>query len=635
MQDSPLNKLSNQNKSELYSYVKKNINKHIHSSECTDLVLDAKDPEGKTLKFYLKFKDGSTIVSSNTHKVVVDLTSKFLKKYLTKQEFKKINFKISGNIEEAESILGVNPLKEASAEAILMFSQSLSKLLQMPELPQKIELLSNPQKIQYLRDLLLEKAIINDKLKICFPFIESLQTSVKFTALDKCINHIDSEHSKIGDNVTIAVDNAILRINQHLRIYHLQTQDDESYINNWELLFAEIALQNISDRKKWYKIRFLHTLLEDVIEAHNEFIQQLKTLQNKFRVCLNSRYMITQALAGISQEDQIALLGSIALNHAKTLSMDEEIGSQIHTAIDRINSNLRTFSHALSITEKMIKVPLDSPHSKTNSTQISPVKNIQQIGLPDTSPTSTSSTASLSDTTAGTSAIADAATTEQLNTDTPFSFFENSSSTSTNSITAAYKKVAKEKIAEMDRRTEAHENRAKNSSSSESMDAAEILSNKEKNPLQVYIHSQKDDKPKLVNIFCLAHTKHLYMTCDGDISPEDKFNAFKNVALQGKVLTQNSLGKNGIKMYGLDFLIIKSTQFPAEHLVFIAHQIGNTEDYVYIPHEIISHQKYEKILNNRHLLENYAENARKSIRVDLTIGKMEHETTPHFQYKNQ
>ena len=94
MQDSPLNKLSNQNKSELYSYVKKNINKHIHSSECTDLVLDAKDPEGKTLKFYLKFKDGSTIVSSNTHKVVVDLTSKFLKKYLTKQEFKKINFKI-------------------------------------------------------------------------------------------------------------------------------------------------------------------------------------------------------------------------------------------------------------------------------------------------------------------------------------------------------------------------------------------------------------------------------------------------------------------------------------------------------------------------------------------------------------
>ncbi len=63
-----------------------------------------------------------------------------------------------------------------------------------------------------------------------------------------------------------------------------------------------------------------------------------------------------------------------------------------------------------------------------------------------------------------------------------------------------------------------------------------------------------------------------------------------------KIIKKGSLGHNGIKIYGLDFLIIKNKKFPGEHLLYFSHPIdeGNS-GYIFILHAVISHVDYEKL----------------------------------------
>lgn len=105
-----------------------------------------------------------------------------------------------------------------------------------------------------------------------------------------------------------------------------------------------------------------------------------------------------------------------------------------------------------------------------------------------------------------------------------------------------------------------------------------------------------------------------------------ELTTFLNTTNRLKILTKDSLGQNGIKMMGrLHGIFVKNKKFPDRHLWLIAHPIDDPRStHVYIPHEIISHRKYENFIKNYQQLKNSADVVRKGISINtIKITKTE------------
>jgi hypothetical protein len=204
-----------------------------------------------------------------------------------------------------------------------------------------------------------------------------------------------------------------------------------------------------------------------------------------------------------------------------------------------------------------------------------------------------------------------------------FTLFQNDAAYLPCNITNKCKEEAREKI---DKET-AKETARKNRNPKPQKSAPQVIENKvEEEDLILYRLSQQGEISQ-VKAFPLKNTIELYLSCDGDILPGDKFKWFQDVGLKGKKLIRKSLGQNGIKVYGHYGLYIKCKKCPGDHLLFHSYPIvgeeGYVDGYVYLPKEIISHTKCDKWIPDPAFLRKHSETHKEFIAVSFSHKLLE------------
>jgi hypothetical protein len=123
----------------------------------------------------------------------------------------------------------------------------------------------------------------------------------------------------------------------------------------------------------------------------------------------------------------------------------------------------------------------------------------------------------------------------------------------------------------------------------------------------------------LIQAESLIDKSNIYIsfTQPTDHEKDDKMKIFLDSSERMKIIKRDSLGQNGLKIYGLDFLIAKNKKLSSEHLIFISHPLENgSSGHIFIPFDVVSHTFYEKLLDDKMLLRNTVDSARNALRVN-------------------
>ncbi|CDZ78392.1 hypothetical protein BN59_02702 [Legionella massiliensis] len=302
--------------------------------------------------------------------------------------------------------------------------------------------------------------------------------------------------------------------------------------------------------------------------------------------------------------------------HAENLIITHQVSTFLHNIenhfkegdeIEQIYTlNRKTLTNACASLK--IKLELLSIQSKPSYTVPISLSSVPQSHSSSVFPQDNSS--SVDNTNKTTTALSLSSSKNSSETIQTYSsrFFAEETLPNKDDVTAEYKSRAKQQIEAANKRLEQHRNRASSETHSNEHQntVATYPSEQTSLSLRVQYNSQEID----ISAYCLNNTSNLYISLDIEIEPKEEFDLFKEVALRQKILTQDSLGQNGIKIYGLNCLSVKCKQAGGRRLIFLSHKIVGTDDYIYLPYEIVSHVKYERLLNNKQELRTLINNIR-------------------------
>jgi len=396
------------------------------------------------------------------------------------------------------------------------------------------------------------------------------------------------------------------RIKQYVIIITLTLDDRETTLVDFDLLVKTILNNQYSLHKKSGLLLTVKTLLEDSLEEFHLLLHKLNESLTQARAIKKAYENFVDVFAGISNNDILVIMGTTQFFYGFNVNKVAVTIKNYEINLNIVQQNLSALDRGISYVKKgLSNINILICESKKNIEMKR--NNIIQYEILNEYQNEDGDNDERSENENTNESSSEKSLEEISITRSPCTLFSEPS------LTTQVKRLALEKIKKAEEKQDIRKHRKKNEQTNLTLSGNENQQNDNDN-FTIYLSHREETR--VANIFPLAETKHLFLCCDMSfIKPNnaDKLDAFQKTALLSKTLTRDSLGCNGIKIYGLDFLIVKCKAFPGEHLLCFPHRIGNTDHFVYVPAEIISHQKYEEYLNNRAALKQRASKEKEAL----------------------
>lgn len=462
-----------------------------------------------------------------------------------------------------------------------------------------LESMTDENKLFLIR---FELVSLVEVLKKDFPNVFNKKKHILSEAiLSQCYEITVNIAGKNNNHMSALVDNLTKRIKQYSVGIIAQ---EEKTIFYWEKIIKIIHESKKSLFEKSCQFQLLAAFMEDYIEEAKVLILKMEKDLNYLMALVKLYKDINQVFDNVSEIDVVRICGSNQLLNLFSVELAQEAIVMIVNNITHLKEAMAHFtSDIIMMDEEMEKIELlQSEVSIVKSAEYTKTQTlVQEIKSNKTNELSESISSPSS------------------------SIIANNHCTlfpSQYSLTHQYRNDALIKIKEEEQKERHRKNRKNGQTQPTVLSLPQSLNlQDEENKFTIYISSK--DQTKEADVFPLSG-KFIYFCCDMQWvkALKAKSDAFQATALLGKVLRRGSLGVNGIKMYGSDFLIVKCKDYPAEHLLCCPFPI-ETNKLVYLPVEIISHQKYNDYLRNRSLLINHLDRYRNLIKMSVTPLKEE------------
>lgn len=577
------------------------------------------DIDKNPIAIILELEDPSQDISSNTKAWIKKEWETFLKKNLSK-DAKKIGINILDHNKQDKN--SSYHLEDPSEQTIKIFSDNLKALSNSPILNLK----NDRDKGTKLIELFFREILFNPLFMSKFPNNKTIP-NISLQEIDIYIQSISDHFKSIQTQMANIWDDLVLKLQQLLEFTELDK--DENQVQIGIIPFSmSIFSQNIPHQEKWDKISCMYSLIEDTLETTNSILNQLESTRDQFQALETIHSRFVSAMTNIEPQEQRKLLMLSSLLPIEKLTIflhPNDTKAALETADSMLNINKTTYAASLKTLDLFLMLKIDHFQNELQSkstpplTTASPISNINSTASPKLD-----------------AALNEPAPKNQSETTISTPDLANTPTTFVNE-TAAYKREAKAQIEKENARKAAHRNRflpppSADVSEIEALSLGLGFSSSTETQYQtsqsLSLELRYSSQTEMTSAFKFKGTEHLHLCCEVSYLSGEKFEAFKSVANQAKQLARNHLGSSGIKIYGLNCLIVKSKLFPAEHLLFVAHSIPGTQIKIYLPHEIISHTKYERLLRNESELNALANKARAEFKIYLT-----EEPTPQFTKK--
>lgn len=448
-----------------------------------------------------------------------------------------------------------------------------------PEINQQLAIRSNNQLAKTINAKLLQFENFNKSL--CKQFLE------------------------YDDTMRKIVNTLVNKMSEYTQVTY-QNRTHTQHVFDFDAIIANIQKSSNDPIFIWSDITLLITLLEDYLEVAQELKNNFILLQKHLLLSQRVNENITEILKGINQEHREILLGG---------NRDTELINAILKAQKRVKSNLENMERSVAFFQN--KLPAIIFHLSSvyqDSETIKKSEELQYAGarsepIPIEYPSKPTEN--------------NHAQYTQTLFNTAFSEEPVNTSSTKESKAAAARLIAKQKKKEESR-----------SSRTGQLTVFPNLKETNTNPTtssnnQISLHLSRDSVELELTAHRLNNMNNVYISYDVPpwltLTIDVKLRRFLATARRLKALQLNSLHQNGIKVYGLHMLIVKNIKHPGEHLLFLSHEFESK--HIFVPEEIISHQKYEDLLNNKTLLEATNITARGKTRISQIINDAD-TTTP-------
>lgn len=406
------------------------------------------------------------------------------------------------------------------------------------------------------------------------------------------------------DRINGRMSNLMKTLTERVKQYVYLVTDQE-IIFNWKDLIKEIEESQKSFFEKSCQFLLIKTFLEDYADESSSLLPDMENQLNQLQAILKCHESIKNIFIGFSPEDVTRILAADQLFFKFNIDwvIDDIKDSQIN--IKYLQENILSADISIVVLEKKnLMAELKTDKENKNKRREPWQKEGIESEKNDLNEVSNS---------------IEPVDSEGLSISNNHSLLFVSPS-----VTQQYKSDARDKIQKEQNKELQRKQRKNNHSNSIffSLPKEENQTEEETNKCILYILS--NGKTIKSDMFLLAGN-FIYLCCDMQWvkGPKEKLEAFQKTALLGKVLTRGSLGVSGIKIYGSHFLIVKCKAFPREHLLCCPHSLPGTNKIVYVPMNIISHQKYEEYLKDRNLLIQHLTKQKDLIKVSETVLKQE------------
>lgn len=517
------------------------------------------------------------------------------------EELKKNTLKLKVEVNEGK--YNESPFAPMANQHYSRFLISLLNALDVKYLDwlKLIHHLNNVQILELLKEF-TSKAFFSNELR---QFIKNDKNYS--TALKTLTEEIYEEYADIHKKYNNVLYQTSTRLSNFINMDESITEDQTFCFSSNKII--QYITQDTGDyMDNWSRLRTVNTLTEFCIIKYNKFLNQIYMLQRKLTYIENACLIKDKIFTGIPVPDQVRLTGNSSLIldfpcvesvidvYNVIVSLEESINISLKSTENTVNH----ISHHISKTIRPIE---NNANEKKVEIKSQPVLNTNESSDSKTN------------------------TTDYPIHNNSFGFFSPPSS---GSITSEIKANALQKIKEIERREEKHRNR--NKCETLSIAPTEMETNNE-----FIISVTLSDQNQEFNIFPLKTTKHIYICPDIDsiFSDANKCGAFKAIIGDARLLSQDSLGQNGIKLYGLDLMVVKCKAYNNERLLFTAHRIHHTNNYVFLCDGLVSHKEYELLLNNPKLLKKRAQEIKNKISINAarTIESNENEVSLRISFK--
>lgn len=466
----------------------------------------------------------------------------------------------------------------------------------------KLHELSQPSydyKLQWIRDNLELFLKANLKENYFHLFEKNFPLILNGIMFD-CLLEAKKKLTTNLSNLTTITINFTESIAQYIQL----EQENDSFTFIWNNVIKKILgtgtlLQQSS------QLLLLNSFLEDIIE---ETKLLLPVMEKDLQACMVLSHVYEkfhEIFAGVSSQDQKKILQSDQLFALFKIEDINHFISKYHLNMDHLKTNIDAYERGLaiiSIYRNILDMRINTEiienqdENELETPKVGPLENQDEdaLGIPkvelltlnnNTPTTATPSTPS----------------NYANNPCVLFSSGPSYSFSQPTSLTYECQKDSLEKIKKAEEKKLKKEQKTKEKKTL----------NENENPLQMIektidkdkslIYISKNNETIEAEMFHLSG-KFIFLCCDMQFvksANKEKLAIFQSAASTFKILKRDSLGVTGIKIYGLEFLIVKSTQDPGHHLLCFPHLITGTNKYVYLPAEIATHQEYKNYLINR------------------------------------
>jgi hypothetical protein len=424
------------------------------------------------------------------------------------------------------------------------------------------------EKIRILKKIFIQ-TVFSDGLAIIFPKFKEVNSDLSlYTMFHKLYIEL-AEKFNVSKLKFDKQEAKILKRLKAIKIKNLHEFNSIEYIKE---------MSKGKPHTAWKKVRYRMQLAEDFARNGKSMLRTVCALKLHMQEYMKYHFMMENIFAGISDEDQKKFVSQAYVPKEGWA----ELSRNVRDAAEKIETQLNVAMNHVATMDKMsaywnhalLGIVLEEGTQNIRFC----TSNERAISSPQTKNCSFEESSELF---IGEQEIA---TTKEL------------------------QQEAKMKIAAEDARRKKKAKRA-NTSTRELEQDKQIISDE----LEVFYKNKAPMKIKAERF--IPNSKifiaHELLERDSDL----KIEAFLETAERSKIITANSLGQNGIKIYG-DFLIIKNKKFPGEHLIYVLHPIDKGgSGYIYLPRDIINHASYETLLEDDSRCEEMLNNVRKNYKI--------------------
>ena len=439
----------------------------------------------------------------------------------------------------------------------------------------------------------LRKAIFTNDFVSAVPNFKKYNHPLESPALYDLLINIFENLKEIQEKSEVLMDSLIYQFKKYSSV---EIQFNTSGGKNVYIMFEraiDVIAKSVDDPvKKWSTYLTLKNFLEDY-EGNRVYLANHATNElKKAKILVKSVENLIAVFDKIPESEYLKILGSTTI--FTSLPTPKQTTDLVHvcellqeanlTNLNQLDSAIKLFEFVLKMANPFLPQHKKKKPENTNTSEEQLVENKAPAILHKQEVISAVLTPELPASSKSMVVPEEIASATPVKHEVnPQTFFANGSQSPTKSLTSIIKQEAKEKIAKQKIKTTKpatgkhieHQNSTAESASDQSAEKT------------VYFHSENNpDEPIAAKAFLLPGMKHIYFCCDAKHMQAENLaliKEFQQIARQGIILARNSLGQEGIKMYGLNFAYLKSLSknFAAHRMLCIAHQIEGTNLHVY------------------------------------------------------